>query len=289
MNNVVIIGASVSGHSIAMRLREKDKSCQITLISDENYPSYDHFKLADLINGIVQEKEIFLCYEELYKRENINFLKGRRVGSLNTQKKLIYFKDKGSISYDILVIASGRSPVLPEIPGARKDGVYRLYTLDDAKEFLKHYLMEPVCIVGEDAFALKIAEAVSEKHKVEVKFLSQKAFDPGLIPNNVEVINDSIQEIIGEGQAQAVKLASGKAIAVSAVIFMGNYKSNIEFLKNTEVAVKDDFVIVDGCMQATVKDIFACGSIVHRNSVAISVMLADHIIQQMKGDTCQRS
>ncbi len=289
MNNVVIIGASVSGHNIALRLREKDKNCSITLISEENYPPYDHFKLADFLSGIIQEKDMFLCSEDLYKKENINFLKGRKAGSLNTQKKLVYFKDKGSINYDILVIASGRSPVLPEIPGARKEGVYRLYTLDDTKEFLKHYIAEPICIAGEDAFALKISEAISEKYNVEVKLLARKAFDPGLIPKNVEIINDSIREIIGEGQAQAVKLESGKAIAVSAVLFMGNYKSNIEFLKNTEVAVKDDLVVVDSSMQATVKNIFACGSIVRRNSVVISIMLVDHIIRQMRGETAQAS
>ena len=287
MNNVVIIGASVSGHDIALRLREKDKNCQITLISEENYPPYDHFKLTDFISGIIPEKDIFLCPEELYKQQNITFLKGKKAGSLNTQKKLVYFKDKGSIGYDILVIASGRSPVLPEIPGARKEGVFRLYTLDDTKELLKRYFTETVCIAGEDAFALRIAESISEKYKVEVKLLSSKVFDPGLIPKSVEVIDDSIQEIIGEGEAQAVKLASGKAIAISAAIFMGNYKSNLEFLKNTEVAVKDDLVVVDSSMQATVKNIFACGSVVRRNSVVISIMLVDNIIRKMRGETAQ--
>jgi len=283
-NKVVIVGASVSGHDIALRLRERDKDCSITLISDENYPPYDHFKLIDFISGIIQEKDIFLCSEELYKQQNINFLKGRKAGSLNTQKKLVYFKDKGSISYDILVIASGRSPVLPEIPGARKEGVFRLYALDDARELLKRYFTETVCVVGEDAFALRIAESINEKYKVGVKLLSKKVFDPGLIPKDVEVIDDSVAEIIGEGEAQAVKLASGKAIAISAVIFMGNYKSNLEFLKNTEVAVKDDLVVVNSFMQATVENIFACGSVVRRNSVVISIMLVDNIIRQIKGE-----
>lgn len=289
MTSIVIIGASASGHNIALRLRDKLNTGNITLISEENYPAYDHLKLADFISGIVSEKDMFLCGEDFYPKHNINFLKGKKVSILNTQKKIVYFKDKGSINYDFLVLATGRSPVLPEVPGTRKDGVYRLYTLDDTKEFLKRYIAEPVCVVGSDVFALKIAEAVTEKYKVEVKLLSHKAFDPGSIPKNVEVSNDSIQEIIGEGEAQAVKLASGKAIAVSAVLFMDNYKSNIEFLKNAEVAVKNDLVVFDNCMQTTVKDIFACGSITGKDSVVLSMMLADNIIRQMKGETCQTS
>ncbi len=289
MNKVVIIGASVSGHNIALRLKGKKPNCEITLISDENYPPYDHFKLADLISGVISEKDIFFCSEDFYLKQSINFLKGKKVASLNTQKKLVYFKEKGNISYDFLVIASGRNPTLPDIPGARKEGALRLYTLDDTKEFLKRYISEPVCVVGSNNFALKVSEVISEKYRVEVKLISRKTFDPGLIPKNVEIIHDSVKEIIGEGQAQAVKLASGKAISISAVLFMDDYKSNIDFLKNTDVRVKDDFVVIDAWMQTTVKDIFACGNVVAKDSVVISMMLVDNIIHEMKGETCQTS
>jgi thioredoxin reductase len=68
---------------------------------------------------------------------------------------------------------------------------------------------------------------------------------------------------------------------------MDNYKSNIDFLKNTEVEVKDDFVVIDEFMRTAVKDIFACGSLVHKDSVVISIMLVDNIIRQMKGEICQ--
>jgi NAD(P)H-nitrite reductase large subunit len=280
-NHIVIIGASVSGHNIALRLREKSKECQITLISEEEYPAYDHLKLADLISSVISEKDIFLCSEDSYSKLGINFIKNKKVGSLNISKKLLYFKDKGSINYDILVIASGRSPVIPDIPGAKKEGVYRLYTLNDAKEFIQRYIAHPVCIVGSNSFALKMAEAVSRKYGVEVKLLSCTAFDPSNIPQNTEIINDSITEIIGEGETQAIKLASGKALGVCAVLFMDDYKSNIEFLKETGIKIKDDFVLVDGWMRTNQDNIFACGSVVRKDSVVISMMLVDHIISKL--------
>lgn len=280
-DHIVIIGASVSGHNIALRLREKNKDCQVTLISEEGYPAYDHLKLADLISNVISEKDIFLCSEDDYARLGINLIKNKKVGSINIQKKLLYFKDKGSINYDILVIASGRSPSLPEIPGAKKEGVYRLYTLNDAKEFIKCYIAHPVCVVGSNSFALKIAEVVAEKYGVEVKLLSRAVFDPSFIPKNTEVINDSITEIIGEGETQAVKLASGKALGVCAVLFMNDYKSNIEFLKGTGIQIKDDFVLVDGWMRTNQESIFACGSVVRKDSVVISMMLVDHIISKL--------
>jgi NAD(P)H-nitrite reductase large subunit len=281
ISHIVIIGASVSGHNIALRLREKNKDCRITLISEENYPAYDHLKLADFVSTTISERDIFLCNEDDYLKNNINLIKNKKVGSLNTQKKLVYFKDKGSINYDILIIASGRSPVIPDIPGAKKTGVYRLYTLDDVKEFLKHYIAQPVCIVGSNSFAIKMAEAVSEKYGVEIKLLSRAAFDPADIPKDTEVIHDSLQEIVGEGQTQAVKLKSGKALGVCAVLFMDNYKSNIDFLKGADIQTKDDFVLVDGWMRTNQGNIFACGSVVRKDSVVISMMLVDHIIAKL--------
>jgi len=236
--------------------------------------------LADLINNVISEKDIFLCNEDDYSSLGISFIKNKKVGSLNIQKKLLYFKDKGSINYDILVIASGRSPVIPDIPGAKKEGVYRFYTLNDVKGFIQSYVSHPVCIVGSNSFALKMAEAVSEKYSVEVKLLSHAAFDPSDIPQNTEIINDSIVEIIGEGETQAIKLASGKALGVCAVLFMDDYKSNIDFLKGTDIQTKDDFIIVDGWMQTNQDNIFACGSVVRKDSVVISMMLVDHIISK---------
>ncbi|MCX5706897.1 MAG: FAD-dependent oxidoreductase [Candidatus Omnitrophica bacterium] len=288
MTNLVIIGASVSSHNIAVKLREKDKNYNITIVSEEDYLAYDHLKLPDFIDGTISEEQLFLCNEGFYQERKINFLKARKIGNLNSEKKSIYFKDRGSLVYDLLVIASGRSPSIPDVPGAKKEGVYRLYSLDDTKEFLKRYIAHPVCVVGSNNLSLKTAEAVSEKYGVEVKLLSRSVFDPQLIPRNLEVIHGSVQEIIGEGQTQAVKLKDGKAIGVCAVLFMDDYKSNIDFLKNTELQVRNDFIVVDGWMRTTNPDIFACGSVTGKDSIVVNLMLVDNLIKQMKGETCQR-
>jgi NAD(P)H-nitrite reductase large subunit len=288
MGNVVIIGASASGHNIALGLKDKHRDCNVALLSQEDYPSYDHLKIPDLISGIVKEKDIFLCDEDFYQKAGINFLKNKKVSGINTEKSLVYFKDRGSINYDILVIASGRSPVIPDIPGARKVGAYRLYTLDDTKEFLKRFIAHPVCIVGLNSLALKVAEAIMDRYAVEVKILSSLTLAYSDLPGKIEVICDSLVEVIGEGEVQAIKLKSGKALGVCAVLFMDNYKSNIDFLKNTEVLVKDDFIVVDKNMATNYDNIFACGSVVGKKSVSLSLNLVDSIISRLGREDASR-
>lgn len=260
MRKIVIVGASVAGHSAAVRLREKDPGIQIALVTDEEYPFYDRRKLPELLAGKITEKEVFLCTEDFYQIQNIEFIKGKRVSGVNTARQQVYFRQKGSLSYDFLVIAIGRPPEFPDIPGARKPGAEMLYGLGDAKQFLSRVIIEPVCIIGSSQAARQAASAIAARYKVEVKVIGRPPADAAALPEGVEWIDTSVEEIIGEGQVQAVKISGGKVIGVTAVLFMQEGKS-IDFLKDTALVAEQQFIKVNEDMQTSMERIFACGSV----------------------------
>ncbi|TRZ50265.1 hypothetical protein D4Q80_00590 [bacterium] len=263
MNRIVIIGASVAGHSTAVALREKDKSVPITLISDEPYRLYDRRRLRDYLAGTVKEEELFPCRENFYPENNIDFLKEKKAVAVNLKKKTVTFKDREAIAYDFLVIASGRKISLPDIPGAKKEGVVTLQTLKDFQDFSVRLIVDSVCVAGSDEAALDIAGVISERYKVEV-------------------INGEPLEIIGEGQVQAVRLKEGKVIGASVVVFATGFKSNIDFLKDTPVNIENNFIVVDERMRTNIENIFACGAVCGRTSwdeaIRDSIIIADNII-----------
>ncbi|MCX7662099.1 MAG: NAD(P)/FAD-dependent oxidoreductase [Candidatus Omnitrophica bacterium] len=282
MSKLVIIGDSFYAHSLALKLREKEDNLSITLVSKENQHPYDHSKLVDFLNNSISEEKLFFCQEDLYKEKNINLLKDREITGMNTTKRVIYFKNKDRLEYDFLVIATDRIPKFPDIPGIRKKEVYNFYFLDEVKRFLNQFIMQPVCLVGSDDLALRMAKAVAERFNTEVKLVGSTYFNKEINTPNIEVINSSLVQIIGEGEVQAVKLKEGKVIAVSAVLFMDNYRSDIEFLKGTEIYLQDDYILVDEFMQTNIRDIFAIGSITNRtNPEAISI-LTDSLIHRIK-------
>ncbi len=264
MKRIVIIGASIAGHTAAVNLRQKNKDYQVTLITEESYPLYDKRKLLYLFSGKIKEKDILLASEEFYQKSGINFVKEKKVTAVNTEKRTVYFKDRDNIEYDSLVIASGKRVSFADIPGAKKTGVFGLYSLNDYKDFVNRIFREAVCLVGSDQVALGTAAAISLKNKVEVKLISRNIIDKSLLPKDVEVINCPVEEIIGEGQVQAVKLKDGKAIGISAVVFMEELRSNIDFLKDTAIAMNRDSVLVDEAMRTNVEGVFACGSVSSR-------------------------
>ncbi|MFA6130093.1 MAG: acetyl-CoA decarbonylase/synthase complex subunit alpha/beta [Candidatus Omnitrophota bacterium] len=110
---------------------------------------------------------------------------------------------------------------LPQIPGARKKGVVLLSSEDDFKKLDEYHINDTVCIEGPVNSAFKLAELIHEKYKVGVKLVSpDKPQNPKQLPADIEIIDSPIQEIVGEGRAEAVKFKNGKAIGVCLVLFL---------------------------------------------------------------------
>lgn len=112
-----------------------------------------------------------------------------------------------------------KTKMLPQIPGARKKGVLLLSSEDDFKKLDELLINDTVCIDGPVKPALKLAKLIRDKHKVAIKLVSADKFD-GSLPPDVEVMNSPIQEIVGEGRAEAVKFRDGKAVGVCSVLFI---------------------------------------------------------------------
>ena len=90
---------------------------------------------------------------------------------------------------------------------------------DDFKKLDAYLINDTVCIDGAAGVAFKLAKLICEKYKVAVKVISPQPFN-GQLPADIQVINSPIQEIVGEGRAEAVKFKDGKAIGVCLVIFV---------------------------------------------------------------------
>ena len=108
---------------------------------------------------------------------------------------------------------------LPAIPGARKKGVVAICSEDDFKKLDDYLINDTVCIDGPLGAGLKLARLICEKYKVAVKLVTSQSYS-GQLPADIQIINTPIQEIVGEGRAEAVKFKDGKAIGACLVIFV---------------------------------------------------------------------
>jgi NAD(P)H-nitrite reductase large subunit len=261
-NNIVIVGNSAAGFGCFLELSQALLDAQITVFSQEDQPAYNKSLLCDYLAGIVKEQDLYLCGKEFYSKNKINFLKDTKVVKIDTRKKLVVSKES-KVPYDILVIASGVSVKAPDVPGTNKDGFFILQDLSQAKKLKQRIMLgQTICLTGDSALCGRLYGLLQPGGK-EIKVVSTPVPQGVTVAGHNEWIDSlQISEYIAEGpELKAIKLNSGKVIAVSVVVYTQPGLPAGDFLKDSGIALDQGFVTVDGQMRTNIEDIYACGSI----------------------------
>lgn len=283
MAKIVIIGNSAAGFSVLENLIRELPDKQLTVVSKEEYPAYRRNFLIDYFSGKIEEEGLFLCAQDFYKRKGVIFHANAEAERIDTKRHQVILKNRSRIDYDYLVIASGNKIDIPDIPGKNKDGSFAFYYLEEIKE-IKNKLMlaDTVCVTGEIKLCVRLAEAILFKYpNKEVKIITKESHASLLSEGKIELLTGvSIQELIGEGCLQAIKLDSGKIIASSLLLFAGDYKASSGFLKDTEINNDSGYIITDENMRTNLDNVFACGSIAKNSSSSLKDKLWKDCIEE---------
>ena len=141
MTRYLIIGNSAGGIGAAEAIREIDRGGQITIVSDEPYPSYSRPLISKYLTRERTIETMLFRPLDFYSRNNITSILGKRVKSPGLGDLTAEFENGEHISWEKLLIASGGVPIVPKMEGAGKRGIFTFTTLDDAKaidEFIEN-------------------------------------------------------------------------------------------------------------------------------------------------------
>jgi nitrite reductase (NADH) large subunit len=262
MKNIVIIGSSAAGHSLAMQVRGKNKQCAITIVTEETYPCYDRRKIPAYFSGTIKEKDLFIAGWDSYVRENITVIKETRAVGVNCDRGTLHVKKEDkreSIPFDLLAICTGMKTIPPEIPGIRKEGIFTFGSLADVKAAKSTVINGPVCFFGEWNAAGRLLAQSLLSMKKELTLITEGI--SAELPAGVEAVNSTIIEFIGEAGLQAVKLREGKIIGTSFCVLTSPVAAATELLDDTDVKREGGFICVDNNFKTSRQNIFACGSV----------------------------
>jgi CoA-dependent NAD(P)H sulfur oxidoreductase len=168
----LIIGGDAAGMSAASRAKRNMPDLEVMVLEKTHDVSYSAcgmpYNIADarrtIDDLVVRQANIFR------EKQGINLLTGHRAESVDPAAKTVSGRsDAGhafSFSYDKLLIATGASPVLPDIPGIDLPGVMALKSLDQGrkiKDFIKKNNVKHVVIIGMGYIGLEMCEALRER------------------------------------------------------------------------------------------------------------------------------
>ncbi|MDB8789788.1 FAD-dependent oxidoreductase [Romboutsia sp. 1001216sp1] len=279
----VILGASAAGISAAKTLRELDKEGSIVIVSKDD-KIYSRCMLHHVISNHRTVEEINFVDEEFMKENNIIWVKGTSVKSLDTNSKKVILENQ-AIGYNKLLIATGASAFIPPIKNLREaNNVYPLRDIEDAyniKDKVKK--INKVAIIGAGLVGIDALVGLLEYKNIEVSLVntgqfilnkqldkySASTYEKKFIENGGKLYQGvAIKEIVIKDNKDIVGilLEDGTLVECEMIIVATGVRPNADFIKNTNISYDKGIVISDKC-ETTQKDVYAAGDVVGKNAI----------------------
>ncbi len=273
---VVIIGNSAAGLSALEAFRKRDRDSKVTLIDEEPYPAYSRVITPYFImGGMKEEKHLFLREMDYYKELGVKTLFGVRVLGLDTRLREVLLDNGKKERFDLLLIATGSSPIRPKIRGAKSEEIGVLRSLDDARRLkeLKPNLQNAL-FLGGGLVSLQTLQALYRRGgHYTLLIRSDRVLSQQLDPEASELVERHLRRmevhiIKGRDVVQLKRkkettkalLDNGDEVEADFLFAGKGVKPNVDFLNGSKIKVKGG-VLVNRQMETNIEGIYAAGDV----------------------------
>ena len=302
---IVVIGNGMVGYKFCEKLVAKSATFQIIVFGEEPRRAYDRVHLSEYFAGKTAE-DLSMSSPSWYADHGIQLYLGDPIQEINRHEKTVHSLSGLSLKYDYLVLATGSSAFVPDIPGIEKEGVFVYRTIEDL-DLIKNYAAKAKCgaVMGGGLLGLEAAKAlidlgIKQTHVIE--------FAPRLMPRQVDAagsamlqaklsqlglnihLNKSTACIAGEHQINALTFNDETSLAVDMLVISAGIRPRDELARLTGLQVGTrGGIVVNQNMQTSDEAIFAIGECaLHEGMiyglVAPGYEMADVVVSQLIGN-----
>ncbi|PIE99359.1 MAG: CoA-disulfide reductase, partial [Paludibacter sp.] len=196
-----------------------------------------------------------------------------------------------TLNYTKLILAQGGRPIKPNLPGADKDHVFSLWTLEDMDKItahLKDNKPKNAVVVGGGFIGLEMVEALKKRglnvsvvEKMPHVMALMEAETAGFIEREMQAYGVNIHTNAGvtEITSDSVKLDNGKSIEADMVLLSIGVRPTLQLAKETGLEIGEaGGLLVNEYLQTSDPDIYGAGDMVeitHRvNGKKVRIPLA---------------
>ena len=278
-----IIGCSAAGISAIEAIRSKDKKSTITVIADENKPLYSRCLISYLLAGTISSDKLWYRPDSFFKENKVDAHLGVKAEKIDIDKKEISIGKDKKVKFDKLLIATGGTPKMEQIPGVDKKGVFPLRTIDHAMEIQKMLgKVKKVAVLGGGLIGLRAAYALNNnKKEVTVFVRSSQILSQIIDKDSADIMQRYIEskgikiatgryakEIAGKSSVEGVILDDGSKYDCELVIIGKGVSPNIDIAKNA--GLKTNWgIIANEEMRTSNIDIFTAGDAAESSDIAL--------------------
>ena len=278
---IVIVGNGPIGMRLAHNLLDRMPGRSVIIYGDEQYEPYNRVQLSAWLAGDVDWDSLNqpLRHDDAGRVEQ---RVGYRITAIDRELKQVVDSSGRTQPYAKLVLATGSSPFVPNIPGIDRDGVYTFRDLDDAQRLMaRRVRSHQTVVLGGGLLGIEAARGMQPGNtRVTViehadRLLGRQLDEAASaeLQRQIEalgidvIIGDGIAEVIGDPRIDGVRLRSGRQIACDTLIVATGIRSNLALAREAQLAFGRG-IQVDDSMRTSDPDIYAIGECAeHRGNV----------------------
>lgn len=282
----LIIGGVAGGATTATRLRRRDENREIIVFERGEYISYANCGLPYYIGDTIKSRDALLLQtpEAMKDKYNIDVRIKNEVLEIDPDAKKVIVKDLKTDktyeeSYDDLVIATGSSPLKPQIPGIDHKNIFTLWNvndMDNIKSYINENKISSAAVIGGGFIGLEMAENLNHANlEVTLIEMQNQVMAPldlemanllheNIIANGVDLIlNDGVKAFEDAGEKIKIILTSGQKVIVDMVVLSIGVKPNSELAAKANLALNaKKGIIVDEYLKTSADHIYAVGDVI---------------------------
>ncbi len=170
---ILIVGGVAAGASCAARARRLDESAEIVLFERGPHVSFASCGLPYHVGDVIpDEGDLLLVTPGRFReRFDIDVQVRHEVVEIDRAARTVRVRDLGSGAerterYDALVLATGTSPIRPDVPGVDLPGVFSVRTVPDTRRlraFIEERGARRAVVVGAGFIGLEVAENLAHR------------------------------------------------------------------------------------------------------------------------------
>jgi CoA-dependent NAD(P)H sulfur oxidoreductase len=275
--HLVIAGGGAGGASTAAEAKRNDPSLKVTILQMGKFVSYASCPTPYYIGDMIKdENKLIARTPEKFREGGIDVQLNAEVININPKETFVEIKDGRRFPYDILVMATGTSAIVPDMPGVDLPGVFSLRNLEDAisiKAWLREKNAKRVVIIGGGFIGLEMSEAL---HAAGIKTtiihkdaLPANRWDAALSAvmleelqsNGVEFVGDATATAIEKGTNATRRVTTDKGVREGDLVLLAiGVRPDARLAKSLGLSIgKTGAIAVNFAQQTSMVNVYAAG------------------------------
>jgi nitrite reductase (NADH) large subunit len=303
--NVLVVGNGMVSHRFCERMVEYDveRRCPLVVVGEEPRPAYDRVNLTTYFVHRSADA-LLLGTSKWYRDRRIDLRVGTKVTGVDRAGRRVTTGDGMVLSYDLLVLATGSTPLVPPVAGAGKGGTFVYRTIEDLDAILAYSTRaRRVAVIGGGLLGLEAARAVVdsglETHVVEVapRLMPRQLDGPAsaLLEGTIRSlgvhlhVGKHITRLLGGAVVTGIEFSDGETLDADLVIISAGIRPRDELARaaGLEIGARGG-VVIDDRLRTSDDRVFAIGEVaVHAGStyglVAPGYDMADVLARNLSG------